>query len=383
MSPRTLDIAIFGLSISSSWGNGHATTFRALVRELARRGHRITFYERDVPWYAENRDLPDPAWCRLVLYDDLTLLARTHEDAIDDADLVIVGSYVPEGKKIIDWITSFARGVLAFYDIDTPVTLDALRKGTCEYLDRRQVPWFDLYLSFTGGPVLLTIERELGSPAARPLYCSFDPSLYYPEQVPARWDLGYLGTYSEDRQPALDRLLLEPARRWSEGRFAVAGPLYPETIAWPANVERTPHVAPDGHRRFYAAQRFTLNVTRQPMVHLGWSPSVRLFEAAACAVPVASDVWPGIDEFFEPGREIVLCESADDVLRALRDLEEWERAEIGARARERVLRYHTAAHRALELERYFTEAVLLGRLRPRVSARPLARPEDRPPEVRA
>ncbi|MGH9457356.1 MAG: CgeB family protein [Thermoanaerobaculia bacterium] len=370
---QSLDIAILGLSLTSSWVNGHATTYRGLARELARRGHRVTFYERD----AGNRDLPEPEFCRVVLYHSLDELVRNHERALGDADLVIVGSYVPDGAKIIDWITTFVRGVLAFYDIDTPVTLEAIRAGTCDYLHRRQIPWFDLYLSFTGGPVLLTIERELGSPAARPLYCSFDPASYYPETTPLRWDLGYIGTYSADRQPVLERLLVKPARAWRGGRFVVAGPQYPASIVWPPNVERIQHVHPDEHRRFYNAQRFTLNVTREPMVRLGYSPSVRLFEAAACAVPIVSDSWPGLDDFFEPGREIVLCESPEQVVETIHDMPEEERRAIGARARERVLRNHTAAHRALELERYYTEAVLLGRLRPRTAERPLPEHDER------
>jgi spore maturation protein CgeB len=351
-----MDIVILGLSITSSWGNGHATTYRALVRELAARGHRVLFLERDAPWYADNRDLPDPPYCRTVLYDDLDELTTGFTSAVRSADVVIVGSYVPDGIAIGEWVTSEADGVTAFYDIDTPVTLARLAAGGTDYLTPELIPRYDLYLSFAGGPTLTRLERELGSPCARALYCSVDPASYHPEEVAPRWDLGYMGTYSDDRQPVLERLLVEPARRWPAGRFAVVGPQYPEGIAWPANVHRNPHLPPREHRAFYAAQRFALNVTRADMVTAGYSPSVRLFEAAACGTPIISDEWAGLDELFTPGEEIVIAHGPDDVLRALREIPEPERRRIGARARRRVLAEHTAAHRAAELENHLRAA---------------------------
>jgi len=352
-----LDIVILGLSITSSWGNGHATTYRGLVRELAALGHRVLFLERDTPWYAENRDLPRPPYCRTVLYDSLDELMTRFGDAVTRADAVIVGSYVPDGIAVGEWVTTTTDGVAAFYDIDTPVTLARLADDGTEYITPELIARYDLYLSFTGGPTLRRLEREFGSPCARPLYCSVDPASYYPERVARRWDLGYMGTYSADRQPTVERLLVEPARRWRPGRFAVVGPQYPADIAWPPNVERNSHLPPSRHRAFYTAQRFTLNVTRADMIAAGYSPSVRLFEAAACGVPIISDDWAGLDELFTPGEEILIARSADDVLRVLHDLPEVERRRIGARARGRVLAEHTAAHRAMELEGFLRAAV--------------------------
>ncbi|MDQ2669896.1 MAG: glycosyltransferase [Gemmatimonadota bacterium] len=346
-------IVILGLSITSSWGNGHATTYRGLVRELAARGHDILFLERDAEWYANNRDLPSPPFCRTELYDSVAELSARFAGDVRDAGLVIIGSYVPDGIAIGEWVTSTADAVTAFYDIDTPVTLAALERGECAYLTPSLIARYDLYLSFTGGPTLQRIERQFGSPMARALYCSVDPALYFPDAAgKSRWDLGYMGTYSDDRQPALERLLLEPARRWREGRFVVAGPQYPPEIAWPQNVERVMHLSPREHRAFYTAQRFTLNVTRADMIAAGWSPSVRLFEAAACGVPIVSDWWEGLGDFLEPGREILVARSADEALGYVRDLPEAERLALGARARGRVLAHHTAAHRAAELEAY-------------------------------
>jgi spore maturation protein CgeB len=348
---RGLRIVILGLSITSSWGNGHATTYRALVRELVRRGHDVLFLERDQPWYADNRDLPRPPHGRTAIYPDLDALRSTHAAAIGGADLVIVGSYVPEGVAVGDWVQAEASGLTAFYDIDTPVTLARLARGGADYLAARQIAGYDLYLSFTGGPTLRRLEREFGASAARVLYCSVDPELYYPESRRAEWDLGYLGTYSDDRQPTVESLLLKPARAWPEGRFAVAGPQYPD-IAWPANLLYTPHLPPAAHRAFYNRQRFTLNVTRADMIAAGWSPSVRLFEAAACGTPIISDCWDGLATLLEPGREIFLASSAAEVLRLLRGLPESERRAVGRRARARILAEHTAAHRAAELERH-------------------------------
>ena len=348
-------LVVLGLSLSSSWGNGHATTFRALLKAFAARGHDILFLERDVPWYAAHRDVTDPDYCRLEYYADLAGLARWRRE-IESADAVMVGSYVPEGVAVARYVREQARGVTAFYDIDTPVTLAKLERGDFEYLSPEVIPGYDVYLSFTGGPTLRHIERRYGSPRARPLYCSVDPEAYPPLDVPKKWDLSYLGTYSPDRQPTLEKLLVEPARRMPERRFVVAGPQYPDDIDWPTNVERIDHLPPSGHAAFYSASRFTLNVTRADMIAAGWSPSVRLFEAAACAVPVISDRWRGIEELFEPGCEIILADTSDEVVRVLRGTEQEAPRRMGEAARRRVLNGHTARDRAAELEGYLLEA---------------------------
>ena len=338
-------LVVLGLSLSSSWGNGHATTFRALLSAFAARGHDVLFLERDVEWYRNHRDLPEPDFCRLEYYDSVADLER-FADEVRAADAVIVGSYVPDGVAVGRWAQAKARGPVAFYDIDTPVTLAKLERGDHEYLSPDLIPGYHAYLSFTGGPTLIRLEEQHGSPAARALYCSVDPERYRPTGSPKRWDLTYLGTWSSDRQPTLERLLIEPARRAPDRRFAVAGPQYPDTIDWPANVERIEHLPPADHAAFYSASRFALNVTRADMIAAGWSPSVRLFEAAACATPILSDRWDGLGELFPPGEAIILADTADDVLGALeRDAEEMGRA-----AQAIVLAAHTAAHRAAELE---------------------------------
>lgn len=342
-----MKLVVIGLTLSSSWGNGHATTYRALLAALAERGHDILFLERDQPWYAAARDLPRPEFCRLALYDHARDLA-SFAGEIAAADLVIIGSYVTQGAEIARSLRRRAR-VLAFYDIDTPVTLAALAEGTCTYLDPGTIPLFDIYFSFTGGPTLRLLETRHGARRALPLYCAVDPALYRPAPVPPRWHLGYLGTYSPDRQEMLETLLIKPARRMPGHRFVVAGPQYPAAIAWPANVTRIEHLPPAEHAAFYNSLLCTLNVTRRDMVEAGFSPSVRLFEAAACATPIISDPWPGLDAFFRPGVEIFTATSAEAVIGIL-DRDAGALRRVGQAGRRAVLAGHTARHRALALE---------------------------------
>lgn len=350
-----IKLVVLGLSLSSSWGNGHATTYRALLKAFAARGHDVLFLERDQPWYAANRDLPRPVFCRLELYDSLSALGRFRRD-LAEADAVIVGSYVPDGIAVGQFVQDSARGVTAFYDIDTPVTLAKLADGSCDYLSADLIPGYDLYLSFTGGPTLGLLTETYGAPAARALYCSVDEETYAPNGATPRYDLGYLGTYSEDRQPALERLLIEPARRAPHLAFIVGGSQYPADVTWPENVTRVEHIPPAAHAAFYNACRFTLNVTRADMVRAGHSPSVRLFEAAACGTPIISDPWDGLETLFAPDREIVLARRPADVLALLTTTAERRRLELAQAARARVLRAHTAAHRAEELEAHLRAA---------------------------
>jgi spore maturation protein CgeB len=346
---RPLDIVFIGLSLSSSWGNGHATTFRALIRGLNAQGHRVLFLERDVPWYASQRDLPDPDFCRLAYYSSATELTDTFGVAITSADAVIIGSYVPEGVAVIDAVAALSPKRLCFYDIDTPVTLAKLDRGDEEYLALEQIPVFDAYFSFSGGKVLTRLERVYHASKAIDLYCSVDADRYSNTGESLDWDLGYLGTYSPDRQPTLERLLIEPARALPHLRFVVAGPQYPETINWPANVERIEHLPPQGHASFYSRQRFTLNVTRADMIAAGWSPSVRLFEAAACGTPIISDDWRGLSDLLPEGEAICIARSTEDVVAVLTGMDEQHRIAMSRAAHARVMQSHTGSARALHL----------------------------------
>lgn len=344
-----MKIAILGLSISSSWGNGHATTYRALLKALALRGHTISFYERDQPWYAAHRDLRSPNYCGLTIYRSLEELEPLLTE-IAEHDAVVLGSFVPEGVKVGEMLLEAGVAPLAFYDIDTPVTLAALEKESCDYLTPALARRFDIYFSFSDGAAREILKQRYGVTRTAVLSCGVDTSFYRPADMKKHWKLGYLGTYSADRQPVLERLLIEPARRLPSCRFVVAGPQYPEDIRWPENVDRIEHVPPAAHPAFYSSLKFALNTTRSDMVRLGHSPSVRLFEASSCATPVISDPWTGLPEYFTPEREILVADTADDVVRLLEETNDAEAGAMGLAARARVLDMHDASRRAEQLE---------------------------------
>ena len=350
-----MKIVFIGLTISSSWGNGHATTYRGLLKELGMMGHELYFLEHDKPWYSSNRDLGQPQEYKLEFYSSVQELRSKFETIVQTAHLVIVGSYVPQGVEVAEWVLETAGGVTAFYDIDTPVTLEKLDKGDEEYISKRLIPEFDLYLSFSGGEVLQLLEKKYRAKKAKALYCSVDPGIYYPMELEKEYSLGYLGTYSDDRQPTVQNFLMRPANLMRDEKFVVVGPGYPPDIQWPENVARIEHLPPDLHRNFYNRQKFTLNVTRQAMIKLGFSPSVRLFEAAACGVPIISDYWKGLTDLFEEGKEIFIARSMEDMVFILKNTSEEQRIKVGEAARKKIMNSHTASHRALELITYYQE----------------------------
>jgi spore maturation protein CgeB len=346
-----MKLIIFGLSISSSWGNGHATIWRGLCRALAARRHQVVFFERDVPYYAAHRDFTGLPGLRLHLYpawDDALAAARAE---LDGADAAIVTSYCPDGVAASDLVLS-ANARSVFYDLDTPVTLDRLGRGQpVEYISPRGLRDFDLVLSYTGGAALAELRERLGARRVFPLYGSVDPEAHRP--VPRlerfRADLSYLGTYSQDRQGVLDALFLTPARRLPQRRFVLGGALYPQEFPWTENIFFVHHLPPAEHPAFYSSSMLTLNVTRGAMARMGYCPSGRLFEAAACGTPILSDEWDGLDHFFTPGREILTARDTSGALEALQ-LGRGDLAHIARNARERTLAEHTAARRAAELE---------------------------------
>ena len=349
-----MHFAIFGLTISSSWGNGHATLWRSLIQAMLRRGHRVTFFERDVPYYANERDLDSlPAGGTLRLYPDLASIESEARRTLDAADVALCTSFCPDGPLACDWILHSDARIKAFYDLDTPVTLDALATGTeVAYLPAAGLGAFDLVLSYTGGLALEALQSRLGAKFVAPLYGSVDPETHRPVATleEYRADLSYLGTYAADRQERLARLFLDPAARMPNAAFLIGGAQYPESFPWAANIAFKRHVPPPRHPAFFCSSRATLNITRAAMARYGFCPSGRLFEAAACGVPLLSDTWEGLDSFFQPGREILQVSTADDVVEAL-SLSDLELRAIAAAARERTLAEHTGECRVQELER--------------------------------
>jgi spore maturation protein CgeB len=346
-----MKIVFFGLSITSSWGNGHAITYRALAKGLHLLGHEVVFFEKDLEWYRDNRDCPAPDYCRAIVVEEWIPALGRIRDELRDADAAIVGSYVPEGAALIDRLLDSSVPVKAFYDIDTPITVAQLREqGATSYLRAKQIPGFDIYFSFTGGPMLETLRREFSARQAVPLYCSVDPT-HYRRREGKRYacDMSYMGTYAPDRQPKIEEWLIAVAKDLPEKKFIVAGPQYPRSVRWPRNVQRIQHLNPRWHPHLYSSSRLTLNVTRRDMLRAGYSPSVRLFEAAACGAAIISDCCPGLEQFLEPGKQILLATSGDEVRRYL-DCGDEELRAIGEAAQARILKRHSNLERARELE---------------------------------
>jgi spore maturation protein CgeB len=347
-----MKLVIFGLTISSSWGNGHATLWRGLCRALTRRGHRVVFFEHDVPYYAAHRDLAELPGMQLHLYADWADVVPLARNQLADADVGMVTSYCPDGIMASDLVLSSPARLRTFYDLDTPVTLECLRTGNpVSYLGPRGLSDFDLVLSYTGGVALEELKLKLGARRVAPLYGSVDPESHRP--VPPadayRADVSYLGTYAQDRQNALEILFIEPARRLAQHRFLIGGALYPEKFPWTDNIFFVRHLPPPEHPAFYCSSRLTVNVTRAAMAGMGYCPSGRLFEAAACGTPILSDWWEGLDEFFNPNSEILVGRRTEDAIQAL-EMPQDQLDKVARAARERTLAEHTAEHRVGDLE---------------------------------
>ncbi|HVG95380.1 MAG TPA: glycosyltransferase [Chloroflexota bacterium] len=341
-------LVFFGLSISSSWGNGHATCYRGLLKALHDRGHSAVFYERRTEWYDSNCDLPAAPYCDIRRYQ--TWPPPDAAAAAAAADVVVLGSLAGDGRAIAGWLPGRTAALLVYYDIDTPKTLTAFaREGAAAYLSPRQLPAFDLVLSFAGGPVLDELRRW-GARRPEAFYCAVDPALHRPAEPVAayRCDLGFLGTLDPDRRAAMAELFTAPARARPQRRFVFAGP-DGGASDWPPNVGRFGHVNPGEHAAYYSSCDWQLNLTREEMQRWGWSPSVRLFEAAACGAPLISDRWEGIEDVLRPDAEVLLAGRREDVLSAL-DLAPEARRALARAARARVLAGHTYAHRAARLE---------------------------------
>ncbi len=346
-----MKLVIFGLTISSSWGNGHATVWRGLCRELARLGHQIIFFEKNVAYYAAHRDFLDIPGGKLILYDTWSEALSHAKQHLADADVAMVTSYCPDGIVAAELVLA-SRPLKVFYDLDTPVTLERIESGDgVDYIGASGLRDFDVVFSFTGGRSLMDLQSRLGAKRAVALYGSVHPDVHRPvaARESYRADLSYIGTYAEDRQATLNALFLEPARRLPKRRFLIAGAQYPPAFAWLPNLFFVRHIAPPDHPALYSSSRLTLNVTRRAMAQAGHCPSGRLFEAAACGTPIISDYWDGLETFFEPGEEILVANQTADVLAAL-ELSDEQLARIAGRARQRAIEEHCAARRARQLE---------------------------------
>lgn len=255
-----MKLVIFGLSISSSWGNGHATLWRGLCRALSRRGHYVVFFERDAPYYAAHRDFVELPGGRLVLYSEWSeMLEESALDELESADVAIVTSYCPDAVSAASLIQR-TNALPVFYDLDSPVTLSRIESGeTVDYIPANGLRDFELVLSYTGGEALAALKEVLGARAVAPLYGSVDPDRHRPEPGCPEYTghLSYLGTYARDRQAALEELFVEPARMRDDLRFIIGGAQYPSDFPWAgisilSDISRRPSTAgftaPPGQR---------------------------------------------------------------------------------------------------------------------------------------
>ena len=316
-------------------------TWRPLLEAFAGRGNDVLVLEPGAD------DRPAPEGCARRAYRDLFEL-KSFAPEIAKADAVLVASGLDDGAVVGRWARRTATGAKVFYDVDAPATLAEIERGAP--VRDEGADDYDLYLSDTGGPILSRLEQGVPARAARTLYRSVDTGAYRPCERPLKWDLGYIGGFDPERQAAVERLLIEPARRAPSRTFVIAGSGYPDAERWPANIERLEDVPAASRPAFYAACRFTLNAARADRAEAGFSPGAGLFEAAACGAAMIAEPWPGLSCLFAPGREIQTARTPDEGVRLLFWSSELERRRMADAARRKVVAHHSAERRAEQLE---------------------------------
>jgi len=354
---ESFNIAFFGSSLVSSYWNGAATYYRGIVHALHRRGHRVTFYEPDAFERQSHRDMEDPDWAKVVVYpgEGEEGVMRALEQA-RGADVVVKASGVGVFDALLEREVLALGGAgttVIFWDVDAPATLERIAHDP-EDPFRALIPRYDLVLTYGGGPPVIEAYRGFGARDCIPVYNALDPETHHPVPREARFsaDLGFLGNRLPDREARVDRFFFEAARRAPDQRFLLGGSGWDDTI--PANVRRLGHVSTRDHNALNCSVRMVLNVNRDSMARFGWSPPTRVFEAAGAGACLIVDAWEGIEEFLEPGREVLVAEHGLAVADYLRGIDADQARRIGENARRRLLADQTYAHRALQVERLLT-----------------------------
>lgn len=349
-----LRIAFFGSSLVSAYWNGAATYYRGILGALGERGHAITFYEPDAYERQKHRDIDDPEWAEVVVYDASDERGvRRCLDAAKAADLVVkasgVGVFDELLERAVPALASSTRRV-AFWDVDAPATLGRMRREAGDPL-RSLVPAFDLVLTYGGGPPVVEAYRAFGARACVPIYNAVDPKTHHPVDHDPRFrgDLGFLGNRLPDREARVESFFLDAAGLAPERSFLLGGSGWDERPL-PSNVRNLGHVYTADHNGFNCSVQAVLNVTRESMAEMGYSPATRVFEAAGAGACLITDAWEGIELFLEPGREVLVASSGAEVAEHLARLGPAQRRAIGEAARRRMLHEHTYAHRADRLE---------------------------------
>ncbi len=348
-----MNIAFFGSSLVSAYWNGAATYYRGVLRHLAERGHRITFYEPDAFERQQHRDIPDPDWARVVVYPATEAgVARSLEDA-RGADLVVKASGVGVFDELLEAAVLDIRrpgGLAVFWDVDAPATLDRMEADPRDPF-RPLVPKYDLVLTYGGGNPVVDAYRGFGARDCIPVYNALDPSTHHPVAPDPRFeaDLGFLGNRLPDREARVEEFFLKAAAVLPERTFLLGGNGWNDK-PMPANVSYLGHVYTRDHNAFNCTPQAVLNISRESMARYGFSPATRVFEAAGAGACLITDEWVGIEMFLEPGREVLVARDGDEVAARLRELTPEQARRIGEAARSRVLSEHTYAHRAAQVE---------------------------------
>lgn len=348
-----LAIAFFGSSLVSAYWNGAATYYRGIVRALHERGHRVTFFEPDAFSRQQHRDLPDPAWAEVVVYEASEEAAREMLERARGADLVVKASGVGVFDELLEEGVLELRApetLVAFWDVDAPATLDRLSASAGDPF-RALVPRYDLVLTYGGGEPVVRTYEGFGARRCVPVYNALDPSTHHPVPPEPRFegDLGFLGNRLPDREARVEAFFLRAAEALPRASFLLGGSGWGDK-ALPPNVRYLGHVYTRDHNAFNCTPKAVLNVSRESMARYGFSPATRVFEAAGAGACLITDAWKGIELFLEPGREVLVAESGEAVAEQVQRLTPEEARRIGARARSRLLAEHTYAHRARELE---------------------------------
>ena len=351
-----MNIAFFGSSLVSAYWNGAATYYRGLVKELHHRGHRVTFYEPDALDRQAHRDIADPDWAEVVVYQADENAALEVVELAQTADIVVKASGVGVLDELLEEAVLDAKGnrLVVFWDVDAPATLARMEADEQDPL-RALVPRYDLIVTYGGGDPVVQRYLALNAPECIPVYNAFDPETHHPVVPDGRFaaDLAFLGNRLPDREVRVEQFFVEVAQLMPERQFLLGGAGWQDRNL-PQNVRLLGHLAPREHNAFNCTPLAVLNVLRESMAANGWSPATRVFEAAGAGACVVSDVWAGIGDFLEPGREILVADSGRAVSELLERLTPADARRIGDRARQRVLAEHTYARRAMQVEEIFT-----------------------------
>ena len=346
-------ITFFGSSLVSAYWNGAATYYRGIVRALHARGYDVTFYEPDAYERQAHRDIPDPEWATVVVYEPT---ADGLERALDDgctADIVVKTSGVGIFDRELEAAVVARRrtGQLTiFWDVDAPATLDRVQHDTADPF-RALIPEYDLILTYGGGDPVVTAYEACGARECVPIYNALDPDTHHPVNRDARYraHLGFLGNRLPDRERRVEDFFLRAAAVLPEHRFLLGGNGWGDK-AMPSNVTYAGHIYTRDHNAFNCTPLAVLNISRDSMARYGFSPATRVFEAAGAGACLITDAWEGIELFLEPGREVLVAGDGDEVAGHVRALTADRARQIGAAALARVLGEHTYAHRVEQLE---------------------------------